>query len=49
MGRALYVAELYDRGDAALTASPLGGSLLGVIERRDGDEVLGYYGVWLTP
>ena len=48
MGPALFVMELYSP-NAPPTVGPRGGPLLAVLERRNGDEVLAYYGVWAPP
>jgi 4-amino-4-deoxy-L-arabinose transferase-like glycosyltransferase len=49
LGRALFVSELWTPEQAAAMTSPIGGTFLKVIERRNGDELLGYYGVWVGP
>lgn len=48
LGRALYVTELWS-GSAEGIVPSIGGTYLTTIERRNGDEVLGTYGVWLGP
>lgn len=49
LGRALFVMELWTPEQAATATSPIGGTFLKVVERRNGDEVLGYYAVWVGP
>jgi 4-amino-4-deoxy-L-arabinose transferase-like glycosyltransferase len=49
LGRALFVGELWSPELASTASSPIGGTFLKVVERRSGDEVLGYYGVWVGP
>lgn len=49
LGRALYVMQLWTQEQYDTAESPLGGKKLPMIGRRHGDEVLGYYAVWVGP
>lgn len=48
-GRALYVMELWTPEQYETAGTPFGGEKVKMVERRHGDEVLGYYAVWVGP